>query len=119
MASQSFVRVKLLQVTDLRSPTYEPCCAVNVKEAVRQDTGETKIVQKKKTFYPEWGKCFDSHVVDGRRLQIVVLDRRETILGEVAVENQAIADQCKTMGSGVAKMSVSVWPPAADASHYR
>lgn len=102
-----FVRVKLLQVTELRSPSFEPKCAVNVKEVTRDENSQARVVQKKKTFYPEWGKCFDSHVVEGRRLQILVMDRGDTILGEVAVENKAIAEQCARMGACVAKMSVS------------
>ncbi|XP_065179775.1 protein kinase C delta type-like isoform X2 [Sycon ciliatum] len=106
----AFVRVKLLQVTELRSPTFEPKCAVNVKEVVQSTESDARVVQKKKTFYPEWGKCFDSHVIEGRRLQIMVMDRGDTILGEVAVENQAIADQCKLMGACVAKMSLDLRP---------
>lgn len=40
-------------------------------------------------------------------MQILVQDRGETVVGEVAVELSAIADQCTALGTGVAKMSVS------------
>jgi len=28
------------------------------------------LVQKKKTIYPEWGSCFDSHLKEGRVIQV-------------------------------------------------
>ena len=107
----SFIRVKLLQILESKTPTSDPYCAINVKEVLKQDGGDTKLVQKKKTFNPEWGKCFDSHLLQGRRLQILVMDRGQgdAIIGEVSVEVSAIADQCRStaFGSGVAKMAVS------------
>ncbi|RCN41658.1 hypothetical protein ANCCAN_12407 [Ancylostoma caninum] len=35
--------------------------------------GESRLVQKKKTIYPEWEKCWDTAVTEGRILQIVLM----------------------------------------------
>ncbi|RCN27367.1 hypothetical protein ANCCAN_26898 [Ancylostoma caninum] len=34
---------------------------------------ESRLVQKKKTIYPEWEKCWDTAVTEGRILQIVLM----------------------------------------------
>ena len=47
----------------------EAFAAVSIKEMEQSPHGP-KLVQKKKTFYPDWGKCFDSHLVSGRRMMV-------------------------------------------------
>lgn len=59
----------------------EAFAAVSIKEMEQSPHGP-KLVQKKKTFYPDWGKCFDSHLVSGRRMMV----RRE---GEIKFEDAA------------------------------
>lgn len=54
----------------LARPTPQPFCGVNIMEAVHSPGEGMKLMQKKKTFYPDWNKCFDSHLVQGRRMQV-------------------------------------------------
>ena len=113
----AFLRVKILQVTKLHDTACDPQLAVNIKEVAKGPAGgkDTQIVQRKGTFYPEWGKCFDSHLQEGRRMQVLVKDRApgapaesgETV-AELTVLLSSIAEQCRLAGSGVSKMSVSV-----------
>lgn len=70
----TFLRVKLLEAKITRNPPSDSFCAVNIKD-VQQTPEGMKFVQKKNTFYPNWGKCFDSHVVSGRRVQVKSIDR--------------------------------------------
>uniref|UniRef100_A0A1I7VJC2 Ubiquitin-like domain-containing protein n=1 Tax=Loa loa TaxID=7209 RepID=A0A1I7VJC2_LOALO len=53
-------------VTDLH-------CAINVKERI-EINGEKRLIQKRKTMYPEWDKYWDTSVVAGRVLQVVLLN---------------------------------------------
>lgn len=105
----AFLRIKLLEAV-LKSKPNEPFCAVNMKESVRQDDGSVTLEQKKKTFYPDWDHCFDSHLRPGRKMQIIVKDRRpvETPLAEVTVETEALAEECMEEDPGNAlKLAVS------------
>ncbi|XP_065910053.1 protein kinase C delta type-like [Dysidea avara] len=88
----SFLRVRLLEAVfeDGKKPS-EPYCAVNIKEIDERGA----VLQKKKTFYPDWNKCFDSHLLDGRRMQVIVNDKPETPLAEVTVELNMLAEECK------------------------
>ena len=102
-----FLRVRLLEavIEQGRKPA-EPYCAINIKEL--DDDGA--IVQRKKTFYPDWNRCFDSHIVEGRRMQIVVNDKPETPMAEVTVELTTLAEECKDdseLGNAV-KLAVSL-----------
>nr|CAA73557.1 Serine/Threonine protein kinase [Sycon raphanus] len=113
----SFLRIKILQATSLRGNASDPHLAVNIKESIRTPGGkDVQVVQKKDTFHPEWGKCFDSHLNDGRRMQVMVTDivgdgvMESTQLGEVTVLLASIADQCRSQGSGVSKMSLDMQP---------
>ncbi|PAV70399.1 hypothetical protein WR25_06435 [Diploscapter pachys] len=49
--------------------------AVNVKEKieVNEQTGECRLVQKKKTMFAEWERCWDTAVTEGRILQVVLM----------------------------------------------
>ncbi|VDL69745.1 unnamed protein product [Nippostrongylus brasiliensis] len=53
--------------------------AVNVKEKIEVN-GESRLVQKKKTIYPEWEKCWDTAVVEGRILQIVLMHNQTPVV---------------------------------------
>ncbi|KHJ90765.1 hypothetical protein OESDEN_09381 [Oesophagostomum dentatum] len=73
-----FSRLKLLRA-DVPAEQLPAGCsvsdllpAVNVKEKIEVN-GESRLVQKKKTIYPEWEKCWDTAVTEGRILQIVLM----------------------------------------------
>ena len=69
-----------------------------------------RLEQKKKTFYPDWDRCFDSHLRGGRKMQIIVMDRPQpdVPLAEVTVETQALAGECLDEDEGNAvKLAVS------------
>ena len=70
----AFLRLKLTDA-QLGRPTPQPFCGVNIMEAVHSPGEGVKLLQKKKTFYPDWNKCFDSHLVQGRRMQVCVCVR--------------------------------------------
>lgn len=75
----SFLRVKLIEVNFEEGGTMpnDPFCAVKILEVQNQsEGGEPQLVQKKKTFYPQWNRCFDSHLVQGRRMQVIVMDKQ-------------------------------------------
>jgi hypothetical protein len=41
--------------------------------------GENRLVQKRKTAYPEWNKCWDTTVVPGRVLQVLIMQLQSPI----------------------------------------
>ena len=101
-----FLRVRLLEaVIEQGNKPVEPYCAINIKEV--DENGA--VVQKKKTFYPDWNRCFDSHIVEGRRMQIIVNDKPETPLAEVTVELNTLAEECKedSEAGNAVKLAVS------------
>lgn len=101
-----FLRVRLLEaVIEQGKKPVEPYCAINIKEV--EENGA--IVQKKKTFYPDWNRCFDSHIVEGRRMQIIVNDKPETPLAEVTIELSMLAEECKedSEAGNAVKLAVS------------
>ena len=83
------------------SKPNDPFCAVNVKEAHTDQNGATVLQQHKKTFFPAWNRCFDSHLKPGRRIQILIMDRADvpgadvTTVAEVTVESDSLAEQCE------------------------
>jgi len=82
------------------SKPNSPFSAINIKEATKDERGQLVLQQQKKTFYPEWNKCFDSHLKPGRRMQIYIMDRADvpgadiTTVAEVTVETEYLAQQC-------------------------
>ena len=94
----AFLRIKLLEVIIDRGKPHDPFCSVNIKEAVAAGDGSVTLQQQKKTFYPDWDRCFDSHLHHGRRMQIIVMDRPEGSdvkpVAEVTVETEALAHEC-------------------------
>lgn len=105
----SFLRIKLLEVIlDHRKP-LDPYCAVNMKEPVTSPEGVKSLQQTKRTFYPDWDHCFDSHLKPGRIMQVVVYDRPDELLAEVTVETEDLAHECQQEEPGSAvKLAVSL-----------
>lgn len=108
----AFLRLRLLEaIIDHEKPT-EPASSVNVKEAVTGEDGSVTYEQHKKTFFPDWDRCFDSHLKPGRRMQIIVNDRVDGVLrplAEVTVETEALASECMQEEPGSAvKLAVSI-----------
>ena len=69
-----FIRIKLIeaqagtevwQQLEAHGLTWDPYTGVQVKEAVEVPNQGIQLIQKKKTFYPDWNKCFDTHLYDG------------------------------------------------------
>ena len=89
----------------------DPTCSVNIKEAVAAEDGSVTYEQHKKTFFPDWDRCFDSHLKPGRRMQIIVNERIDLALrplAEVTVETEALASECMQEEEGSAvKLAVS------------
>ncbi|ULT96507.1 hypothetical protein L5515_011927 [Caenorhabditis briggsae] len=98
--AENACRLKLLRAdvpTDLLpagcSPTdLQP--AVNVKEKIEVN-GESRLVQKKKTLYPEWEKCWDTAVAEGRILQIVLMFNNTPVV-EATMRLEDIISKCKS-----------------------
>ena len=110
----AFLRIRVSEAIVDHTKPNDPFCAVNIKEAVKGEDGAFSLQQKKKTFYPVWGRCFDSHLKPGRRMQIIVMDRADipgadvTPVAEVTVETEQLAHECMDEEPGVAvKLAVS------------
>lgn len=109
-----FIRVKLIEVEPAsnwlkdRQP-FDSYCAVHIKEAVMTAAKEFSLVQKKKTIYPEWNKCFDTHLYDGRVITIVVLQKPGgKVVADVSIGVQFLVDQCKRDAHGFSSVWVSL-----------
>ncbi|XP_071486841.1 protein kinase C delta type-like isoform X1 [Diadema antillarum] len=98
-----FLRVRVLQVDkqDIELPNeviFDPFVAVNVKETVKDANGQSQLRQRRKTAYVEWNKCFDSHLYDGRVIQIIIYNRPESYIAEANFKVNALADMCGMEG---------------------
>lgn len=97
----AFLRLKLLEVIMDHSKPNDPFCAVNIKEASQDPAGQVVLQQHKKTFYPAWNRCFDSHLKSGRRMQIYIMDRADVpgadiiTVAEVTVATESLSQQCE------------------------
>ena len=105
-----FIRVKLIEVAPAKEwrteeRTFDPFCAVHIKEAVMSPGQGISLVQKKKTIYPEWNKCFDTHLYDGRVISIVVMEKPSKYVADATIGVQFLVDQCKRDAHGFS----SVW----------
>ena len=99
----AFLRIKVLEALVDHIKPNDPYCAVNVLEAIANPDGSKAFKQKKKTFYPDWDRCFDSHLRHGRRMQITVMDRPgDAPLAEVTVETEALGRECEEEDAGTA-----------------
>ncbi|KAK3753515.1 hypothetical protein QZH41_018021, partial [Actinostola sp. cb2023] len=98
LSKMGFIRVKLIEVKPASNwKMYDPFCAVHVKEAMMTGQGIT-LVQKKRTIFPDWNKCFDTHNNEGRIITIVVKEKPDKFLGNVSIGVQFLVDQCKQDG---------------------
>lgn len=75
-----FIRIKLLEAEagtevwkslEEKGSTWDPYTGVQVKEAVEVPGQGIQLIQKKKTFYPDWNRCFDTHLNEGILLCII------------------------------------------------
>nr|CAB3265161.1 protein kinase C delta type-like [Phallusia mammillata] len=102
-----FLRVKVVKCEAGTSITqngikFDPFVAVNVKECVLGGNEGVRgtLVQKKKTLYPEWGSCFDSHLKDGRVVQMVLMSKPDKLVSECNIGLQMLADKCRNQSIG-------------------
>lgn len=111
-----FIRVKLIEVepasTWVKDPQSFDCyCAVHIKEAVMSASQGISLVQKKKTIYPEWNKCFDTHLYEGRVITIVVLQKPTgKVVADVSIGVQFLVDQCKRDAHGFSSVWLDLQP---------
>lgn len=100
----AFIRLRLLESQLPGAPLADPFCAVSIKESVSTADQGAQLVQKKETFYPKWRKCFDSHIHQGRCVQVLVADKavlssleniQREASAEVTVELEELAGICK------------------------
>ena len=112
----AFLRIKALEAIVDHTKPNDPFCAVNIKEAAEGEDGTIVLQQRKKTFYPQWNRCFDSHLKPGRRMQIIIMDRADvrgadvTPVAEVTVETQHLAQECMEEETNSAlKLAVSLY----------
>lgn len=106
-----FIRVKLIDVdpsTAGQKESFDSYCAVHIKEAIMSADHGISLVQKKKTIYPEWNKCFDTHLYEGRVITIVVLQKPSgKVVADVSIGVQFLVDQCKRDSHGFSSVWVS------------
>ena len=69
-----------------------------------------QLIQKKKTIYPDWNRCFDAHLYEGRVIQMVLMERPNKCIADITIGAQALAEKCQE--GGVA----SAWVSAFDFS---
>lgn len=111
-----FIRVKLIEVKPAtgwqKDPqSFDAYCAVHIKEAVMSADHGISLVQKKKTIYPEWNKCFDTHLYEGRVITIVVLQRPSgKVVADVSIGVQFLVDQCKRDMHGFSSVWLDLQP---------
>ena len=86
--------------------TWEPYCGVHIKEAVEVPGQGIQLVQKKKTIYPDWNRCFDMHLYEGRMVSMVVMNKIDSkVTGDATVGVHFLAEQCKMSDANVS----SIW----------
>jgi len=115
-----FIRIKLIEASggsevwkelEGAGKTWEPFCGVHIKEAIEVPGQGIQLVQKKKTIYPDWNRCFDTHLYQGRMITLVVMNKVDTkVTGDATVGVQFLADQCKASGTGVSSIWLDLKP---------
>ena len=70
-----FIRIKLIEATagpnvwkelEAEGKTWDPFTGIHIKEAVEIPGQGLQLIQKKKTIYPDWNRCFDTHLNPGK-----------------------------------------------------
>ncbi|VDM92433.1 unnamed protein product, partial [Litomosoides sigmodontis] len=97
-------------ISDLR-------CAINVKERIEINvilcfksnviSGEKRLIQKRKTIHPEWNESWDTGVVAGRVLQVVLLNGTVPV-ADATMRQQDIISKCK--GEGATHVWINLKP---------
>uniref|UniRef100_H2YN79 Protein kinase C n=1 Tax=Ciona savignyi TaxID=51511 RepID=H2YN79_CIOSA len=98
-----FVRVKIVRFEltgQHHGSVSDYFVAINVKECVVQNGIRGTLMQKKKTIYPEWDGCFDSHLKDGRVIQMVLMQKPDKLVSECNIGLQILADKCRNQSIG-------------------
>ena len=106
---KSFVRTKLLEVQCGALRAEEPYPAVRILDTEEaMANGQGKAVQKKPTFYPNWGQCFDSHVSKGRQMGVAIHDQTQNhlFMSEVVTDIESLADQCRGKPNQITRLTV-------------
>uniref|UniRef100_A0A1A8D2Z6 Protein kinase C n=1 Tax=Nothobranchius kadleci TaxID=1051664 RepID=A0A1A8D2Z6_NOTKA len=83
----------------LSVPSETPKCAIKVKESVSTERGKT-LIQKKPTIYPAWKSSFDTHITEGRVIEMVLLQSTEEPLAKATLGISALTDRCRKSRSG-------------------
>uniref|UniRef100_A0A8C6PRD1 Protein kinase C n=1 Tax=Nothobranchius furzeri TaxID=105023 RepID=A0A8C6PRD1_NOTFU len=82
----------------LSVPSETPKCAIKVKESVSTERGKT-LIQKKPTIYPAWKSSFDTHITEGRVIEMVLLQSTEEPLAKATLGISALTDRCRKVNS--------------------
>ncbi|XP_065830068.1 protein kinase C delta type-like [Oscarella lobularis] len=104
---KAFARTKILEAKFVAAD--DPYVAVEIKESIVEN-GKTKLVQKKPTFYPDWGQCFDSHLARGRQIRIVVYDKPEEYRAETMKSIDDLVDECIGKPNQLTRLSLDMKP---------
>ncbi|KAK0399845.1 hypothetical protein QR680_003244 [Steinernema hermaphroditum] len=92
-------RLKLLraEIPDEKLPDgvriADLTCLVNIKEKAEID-GEIRLIQKRKTMQVDWEKCWDTGIVPGRVIQ-VILQHQGTVVADATMRLEDIVSKCK------------------------
>ncbi|PIO63521.1 hypothetical protein TELCIR_14877 [Teladorsagia circumcincta] len=70
----------------------ESACRCDVNPGENKWKSESRLVQKKKTIYPEWEKCWDTAVTEGRILQIVLMYNQTPVV-EATMRLEPLVDE--------------------------
>eukprot|EP00118_Oscarella_pearsei_P025095 m.307496 g.307496 ORF g.307496 m.307496 type:complete len:742 (+) comp42357_c0_seq1:68-2293(+) len=106
---KAFARVKILEVKFRPGDRIDPYVAVEIKESVMEN-GKTKLVQKKPSFYPDWGQCFDSHLAAGRHIRVAVFDRPEEFLADTTTPIDSLVEQCIGKPNQLTRITLDLKP---------
>ncbi|XP_033647150.1 protein kinase C delta type-like isoform X2 [Asterias rubens] len=94
-----FLRVRLHGVEDIDLPdkdTGECDCVVHIKEKVTNAQGGSNLMTTRK-LTPLWGKCFDSHLYEGRVIHIIIQNNNKMV-AEAELKVMDMAAMCGTNG---------------------
>ncbi|XP_057296654.1 protein kinase C delta type-like [Hydractinia symbiolongicarpus] len=115
-----FIRIKLIEATagsevwkllENEGKTWDPFCGIHIKEAVEVPGQGIQLVQKKKTIYPDWNRCFDTHLYDGRMITFVVMNKEDgKVTGDATVGVEFLAKQCETSIINVSSVWLDLQP---------
>jgi hypothetical protein len=108
---KSFIRTKLLEVQCGALHAIEPYAAVRILDS-EEGNGQGKLIQKKQTFYPNWGQCFDSHISKGRQMGIAIHDQAQDqlFICEVVTEIESLAEQCRGKPNQITRLTLELKP---------